>query len=126
MCLSSLGISFFIWAVIFFFVYQGMQQSFETSLQVDRTEQNQKLLDLSAAIAKAGDNQSIGERLARLQVTTDVKSLSDEADHYAFTITKAYDAKVLPDGTGVIYFEGPDLNQLIEQEIEENKKLIHH
>jgi hypothetical protein len=126
MFLSSLGISFLIWTVIFFFVYQGMQRSFETSLQADRTEQNQKLLDLSASIAKAGNNRSVAERLSRLQVTTDVSSLPDETDHYAFTITKAYDAKVLPDGTGVIYFQGPDFSQLIEQEIEANKKLITH
>jgi hypothetical protein len=126
MFLSSLGISFVVWTVIFFFVYQGMQRSFETSLQADRTEQNQRLLDLSASIAKAGNNRSIGERLSRLQVTTDVSSVPDETDRYALTITKAYDAKVLPDGTGVIYFEGPPLNQLIEEEIEANKKLIHH
>jgi hypothetical protein len=130
MFLSSLGIAFCIWAVIFFFAYHWMQQSFEASLQVVRTEQNQKLLDLSASIANvqssAEDTQSVGERLSRLQVTTDVKRLDDGTDHYAFTITKAYDAKVLPDGTGVIYFEGPDLNQLIQQEIDENKKLMHH
>jgi hypothetical protein len=130
MFLSSLGISFFIWAIIFFFAYHGMQQSFETSLQGVRAEQNQKLLDLSASVATAlgngEDNRNVGDRLSHLQVTTDVKSLTDGADHYAFTITKAYDAKVLPDGTGVIYFEGPDLNQLIEQEIKENQKLIHH
>jgi hypothetical protein len=130
MFLSSLGISFFVWAVIFFFAYHGMQQSFETSLQAARAEQNQKLLDLSASLTKAlgtvEDNRYVGERLSRLQVTTDVKLLTDAPNHYAFTITKAYDAKVLPDGTGVIYFQGPDLNELIEQEIEENKKLIHH
>jgi hypothetical protein len=130
MFLSSLGISFFIWAVIFFFAYHWMQQSFETSLQAARAEQNQKLLDLSASVARAfgtvEDNRYVGERLSRLQVTTDMKSLADGSNNYAFTITKAYDAKVLPDGTGVIYFQGPDLNQLIEQEIEENKKIIHH
>ena len=130
MFLSSLGISFFVWAVIFFFAYHWMQQSFETSLQAARAEQNQKLLDLSASVAKAlgtvEDNRYVGERLSHLQVTTDVKSLADGSNHYAFTITNAYDAKVLPDGTGVICFEGPDLNQLIKQEIEENQKLIHH
>jgi hypothetical protein len=130
MFLSSLGISFFIWTVIFFFAYHWMQQSFETSLQAARAEQNQKLLDLSASVARAfgtgEDNRNVGERLSHLQVTTDVKPLSDGTDHYAFSITNAYDAKVLPDGTGVIYFQGPDLSRLIEQEIEENKKLIHH
>jgi hypothetical protein len=54
-----------------------------------------------------------------------VKPLSDGTDHYSFSISKAYDAKVLDDGTGVIYFQGPDLSRLIEQEIEENKKVIH-
>ena len=39
MFLSSLGISFFIWAVIFFFAYHGMQQSFDSSLQGIRAEQ---------------------------------------------------------------------------------------
>jgi hypothetical protein len=130
MFLGSLGISFFVWAVIFFFAYLGMQHSFEASLQTTRTEQNQKLLDLSASLAKAldtgEDNRRVSDKLSHLQVTTDVKSLTDGTDHYAFTITKAYDAKVLPDGTGVIYFEGPDLNQLIELEIKENQKLIHH
>jgi hypothetical protein len=130
MFLSSLGISFFIWAVIFFFAYHGMQQSFDSSLQSVRAEQNQKLDDLSAWVVKTigtgEDNRNVGERLSHLQVTTDVKPLSDGTDHYAFSITNAYDAKVLPDGTGVIYFQGPDLSRLIEQEIEENKKLIHH
>ncbi len=130
MFLSSLGISFFIWAVIFYFAYHGMQQSFDSSLQSVRAEQNQKLDDLSAWVGKTigtgKDNRNVGERLSHLQVTTDVKPLSDGTDHYAFSITNAYDAKVLPDGTGVIYFQGPDLSRLIEQEIEENKKLIHH
>ena len=130
MFLSSLGISFLIWAVIFFFAYHGMQQSFDSSLQSVRAEQNQKLDDLSAWVGKTigtgDDNRNVGERLSHLQVTTDVKPLSDGTDHYAFSITNAYDAKVLPDGTGVIYFQGPDLSRLIEQEIEENKKLIHH
>jgi hypothetical protein len=130
MFLSSLGISFFIWAVIFFFAYHGMQQSFDSSLQSVRAEQNQKLDDLSAWVGKTigtgEDNRNVGERLSHLQVTTDVKPLSDSTDHYAFSITNAYDAKVLPDGTGVIYFQGPNLSRLIEQEIEENKKLIHH
>ncbi len=130
MFLSSLGISFFVWAIIYFFAYHGMQQSFETSLQAARAEQNQKLLDLSASVTQAlgtvEDNRNVGERLSHLQVTTDVKSLADGSNNYAFTITKAYDAKVLPDGTGVIYFQGPDLSRLIEQEIEENQKLIHH
>ena len=130
MFLSSLGISFFIWAVIFFFAYHGMQQSFDSSLQSIHAEQNQKLDDLSAWVGKTlgtgEDNRNVGERLSHLQVTTDVKPFSDGTDHYAFSITNAYDAKVLPDGTGVIYFQGPDLSRLIEQEIEENKKLIHH
>ncbi len=130
MFLSSLGISFFIWAVIFFFAYHGMQQSFDSSLQSVRAEQNQKLDDLSAWVGKTmgtgENNRNHGERLSHLQVTTDVKPLSDGTDHYAFSITNAYDARVLPDGTGVIYFHGPDLSRLIEQEIEENKKLIHH
>jgi len=130
MFLSSLAISFFIWAVIFFFAYHGMQQFFDSSLQSVRAEQNQKLDDLSAWVGKTigtgVDNRNVGERLSHLHVTTDVKPLSDGTDHYAFSITNAYDAKVLPDGTGVIYFQGPDLSRLIEQEIDENKKLIHH
>ena len=130
MFLSSLGISFLIWAVIFFFAYYGMEHSFETSLEAARAEQNQKLDDLSAWVGKTlgtgEDNRNVGERLSHLQVKTDVKPLSDGTDHYAFSITNAYDAKVLADGTGVIYFQGPDLSRLIEQEIEENKKLIHH
>jgi hypothetical protein len=130
MFLSSLGISFFVWGVIFFFAYRGMQQSFDSSLQSVRAEQNQKLDDLSAWVGQTlgtgEDNRNVGERLSHLQVATDVKPLSDGTDHYAFSITNAYDAKVLPDGTGVIYFQGPDLSRLIEQEIEENKKLIHH
>jgi len=130
MFLSSLGISFLIWAVIFFFAYHGMQQFFDSSLQSVRAEQNQKLDDLSAWVVKTigtgENNRNVGERLSHLQVTTDVKPLSDGTVHYAFSITNAYDVKVLPDGTGVIYFQGPDLSRLIEQEIEENKKLIHH
>ncbi len=130
MLLSSFGISFFIWAVFFFFAYQAMQQSFDSSLQSVRAGQNQKLEDLSAWVGKTlstgEDNRNVGERLSHLQVTTDVKPLSDGTDHYEFRITNAYDAKVLADGTGVIYFQGPDLSRLIEQEIEENKKLIHH
>ena len=128
--LGSLGVTFVFWAIVFCFVYLGMQHSFEASLQTARTEQNQKLLDLSASLTKAldtgEDNRRVVEKLSHLQVTTDVKSVADGPNHYAFTITKAYDAKVLPDGTGVIDFQGPDLNQLIEQEIEENKKLMHH
>jgi len=129
MFLGSLGISLLIWAVIFFFAYYGMEHSFETSLEAARAEQNQKLDDLSAWVGKtignAEDNRNVGERLAHMQVTTDVKPLSDGTDHYAFSISNAYDAKVLDDGTGVIYFQGPDLSRLIEQEIEENKKVIH-
>ena len=130
MFLGSLGISLLIWAVIFFFAYYGMEHSFENSLEAARAEQNQKLDDLSAWVGKTigngEDNRNVGDRLSHLQVLTDVKPVADGTDHYAFSITNAYDAKVLPDGTGVIYFQGPDLSRLIEQEIEENKKLIHH
>ena len=130
MFLGSLGISFLVWAVIFFFAYHGMQQSFDSSLQSVRAEQNQKLDNLSAWVGKTigtgEDNRNVGDRLSHLQVLTDVKPVADGTDHYAFSITNAYDSKVLPDGTGVIYFQGPDLSRLIEQEIEENKKLIHH
>jgi hypothetical protein len=129
MFLGSLGISFLIWAVIFFFAYYGMQHSFEASLETAQAEQNRKLDALSAWVGKTigsgEDNRNVGERLARMQVTTDVKRLSDGTDHYSFSISKAYDAKVLDDGTGIIYFQGPDLSRLIEQEIEENKKALH-
>ena len=126
MFVGSLGISFCIWAAIFFFVYQAMQHSFADSLSV----QNQKLQNLAGAISKAQgglvENQTICDELSRLQVTIDVRPIFDGEDRYQLIVSKAYDAKVLPNGTGAISFQGADLTNLILRQIEENAKLSHH
>jgi len=46
--LGSLGITFVFWFVVYILAYQGMKHTFNASLQ----EQNQKLLELTAAIPK--------------------------------------------------------------------------
>jgi hypothetical protein len=126
MLLGSLGLTFVFWFVIFIFACQGMQRSFDSGLE----EQNQKLIALSATISGSQGttigNQAVCDELSRLQVTLDVKPVYDGDNHYQLTLPHAYEAKVLPDGTGVISFQGADLTALILQQIEENKKMSHH
>jgi len=126
MLLGSLGITFAFWFVVFILACRGMEHSFDATLR----EQNQKLLSLVATVSgsrgTAIGNQAVGDELSRMQITLDVKPVFDGDNHYQLTLPHAYDAKVLPDGTGVIDFQGPDFTRLIEQQIEENRKLSHH
>jgi len=126
MFLASLGITFSVWALIFFFAYQSMQHSFDDSLSL----QNQKLHDLAASIEKVQStsfgNQQASDELSRLQITIEVKPLSDGSGHYVLTLPGADAAQVMPDGTGMISFQANDLNSLIERQMEENRKLLGH
>jgi len=124
--LGSLGVTFAFWLIVFIFAYQGMRHSFSASLQ----EQNEKLLELTALIPKmqtaSANNQQICDELSRLLVTIDVKPVFDGQNHYQLTVPQAFDAKVLPDGTGVISFQGADLMNEILRQIDENRQLSHH
>jgi hypothetical protein len=126
MFLASLGITFSVWALIFFFAYQSIQHSFDDSLSL----QNQKLHDLAASIEKVQStsigNQQASDQLSRLQVTIEVKQLSDGSGRYALTLPGADAAQVMPDGTGMIAFQGNDLNSLLERQMEDNRKLLGH
>ncbi|MCE0521376.1 MAG: hypothetical protein LV480_00505 [Methylacidiphilales bacterium] len=123
--LGSLGVTFGFWAIIFIFAYQGMKQSFNASLDL----QDQKLHALAGAIEKA-QNAAIGNQLAcdelsHLQATIEVKLLSDDPGHYILILPGADAAQVI-DGKGAISFHGNDIGSLIEQRIEETRKLLGH
>jgi hypothetical protein len=123
--LGSLGVTFTFWAIIYIFAYQGMKHSFEASLDL----QNQKLQALAGAIEKsqnaAIENQAAYDELSHLQATIEVKPLSDDPSHYVLILPGADAAQVI-DGKGAVSFHGNDINSLIEQQIEENRKILGH
>jgi hypothetical protein len=71
-------------------------------------------------------NQPVCDELSRLRVIIDVKPIVGGENNYQLTVPKAYDAKVLPDGTGAISFQGADLMNDILRQIDENNRLRHH
>jgi hypothetical protein len=123
--LGSLGVTFTFWAIIYIFAYQGMKHSFDASLDL----QNQKLQALAGAIEKSQNaaigNQAAYDELSHLQAAIEVKPLSDDPSHYVLILPGADAAQVI-DGKGAISFHGNDINSLIEQQIEENRKLLGH
>ncbi len=123
---ASLGIAFTVWAIVFIFAYQGMKHSFDASLEM----QNQKLQALAGAIEKAQGaaigNQWACDQLSHLQTTIEVKPLSDEPGHYVLILPGAESAQVMPDGKGVVSFQGTDIGSLLQRQMEENRKLLGH
>ena len=129
--IGCFGTSFAICAFIFLFAYYGVRNSFDNSLET----QNQKLRDLAASIEKvqstAAGNQSAYDFLSRLQASIEVKSMTDESGNlidgqYVLILQGADAAQMQPDGKGVISFHGNDLSSLIQQQMEENRKLLGH
>jgi len=123
--LGSLGVTFAFWAIIFIFSYQGMKHSFNASLDL----QTQKFQALADAVVRAQNtaigNQVAYDELSHLQATIEVKPLPDDPTHYVLILPGADAAQVM-DGKGTISFHGNDIGSLIEQQIEDNQKLLGH